>query len=141
MSSTSNHHESEPTPIAPEATETLEHSAPEPATRQERRTLEFLHEAYGDAFQAYLAHIWDGTPIDQIEDEFRNLYWASYPDRKTYIDSVIDGLGWQESYDGLVTRTGMPPEILNWNYPLLLARLQEDRELIDLGGNVHVFLK
>jgi len=141
MSSTFNHHEYEPTPAAPEATEIPEHRAPEPATRQERRTLELLLETYGDAFQAYLEHVWDGTPIAEIENEFRNLYWASYPDRKTYIDSVIDGLGWREGYDELLAGSGIPPELLNWNYSLLLERLEEDRELIDLGGAVHVFLK
>lgn len=143
MSLASNHsHEDEPQGvIRPDATEYGAEAAPEPATRLERRTLELLTESHGDAFRAYLDNVWDGTPIDEIENEFTNLYWASFPDRKAFIDSVIDGLGWKDGYDDLVARTAMPSEILNWNYPLLLDRLQESYEVLDLGGKIHVFFK
>lgn len=143
MSFRNNHrHEHEP-PAAtgPEGTKALASATPEPTTRLERRTLELLEETHGDAFRAYLAHVWDATPVKEIENEFTNLYWASYPDRKTFIDSVINGLGWKEGYIHLVERSGIPPEFLNWNYPLLLARVQEDYELLDQGGNVHVFFR
>lgn len=139
MSSANNHlplHEPQP-----QQPETPEHGAPEPTTRLERRTLELLEETHGDAFRAYLDHVWNGATIGEIESEFTNLYWASYPDRKAFIDSVIDGLGWKDGYDDLVERSGIPPGCLYWNYPLLLARVQEDYELLDEGGNVHVFLK
>lgn len=141
MSLASNHdheHKVHAAPI-PATGEHGAQAAPEPATRLERRILELLTETHGDAFRAYLAHVWDGTPINDIENEFTNLYWASFPDRKTFIDSVIDGLGWEDGYDDLLARTAMPPEILNWNYPLLLDRLQESCEVLDLGGSIHVF--
>lgn len=134
-------HEYEPTSAAPEAAETPAHGAPEATTRQQLRTLEQLRDTHGDAFLAYQAHVWDGTPIEQIENDFINVYWASYPDRKTFIDSFLDGLGWQENYEYLIAHNGIPDGALNWNYPFLLARLQEDYELLDLGGSVHVLLK
>lgn len=125
----------------PEQPVTAEHGAPEPTTRLERRTLELLEEAHGDAFRAYLDHVWNGATIGEIESEFTNLYWASYPDRKAFIDSVIDGLGWKDSVDDLIAQSAIPPDALNWNYPLLLERLQENYELLDQGEKVHVFLK
>lgn len=143
MSLASNrNHECEPSAAAnPVTAEMHAQTAPEPSTRLERRILELLEQTHGDAFRAYLTHVWDGAPIDEIEVEFTNLYWASFPDRKAFIDSVIDGLGWKEGYDNLIARTAMPPEILNWNYPLLLDRLQESYEVLDHGGNIHVFFK
>lgn len=139
MSSANNHlpdHELQRTP-----SENPGHGTPEPTTRLERRTLELLEETHGDAFRAYLEHVWDGTPTGEIKNEFTNLYWASYPDRKAFIDSVIDGLGWKDSVEDLIVRSAIPPDALNWNYSLLLERLQESYELLDRGGKVHVFLK
>ena len=139
MSSPSNHQaEHEPQTGAIEA---QDQRLPRPTTRHERRTLEVLEDTHGDAFRAYLTNVWDGARIEHIENEFTNLYWGSYPDRKTFIDSVIEGLGWKDGYDDLVERSGIPPGCLYWNYPLLLVRVQEDYELLDEGGSVHVFLK
>ncbi|MGO2140785.1 MAG: hypothetical protein ACTH30_10245 [Leucobacter sp.] len=139
MSSKNNH----PTEYGPAGSsqEAPRHGAPEAETPQEQHTLELLAEAHGDAFRAYLTHIREDTPIDEVENEFINLYWASYPDRKTFIDSFLSGLGWQADYESLIANGGIPEGVLNWNYPLLLARLQEDYELLDLGGKVHVFFK
>lgn len=116
-----------------------EQDRPVVQSRQDASLFEMLRSDYGDAFDAYVEHLWNDTPVTNLREQFVNRYWASFPDRKTFIDTVIDHLGWADAYNDIHTRYAIPEHILNWNYPLLYERLSEDYTFLDRGGNVHVF--
>lgn len=128
----------EPTVVAAESA--LDRSL-EPATRHERRTLEQLHDVYGSAFQAYLTHVWEGASIDGLEEDFQNVYWGDFADRKAFLDSFLDAMDWKSGIEAAQTKLGLPEGVLQWNYIALYQEAQIAYDFYDGDGAVHVFLK
>ena len=126
-----NHETSEPTAA----------EAPAPATRHEVRILQTLLAERGNAFQVYLDRIWRDAAITDMEDEFENLYWASYARVEQFIDDIADAQGWDSALEEFARTWGIPRYGVTWNYSVLLDSLRETYEFIPLAGEIHVFIK
>lgn len=141
-------HNHEPTPPNAPNPEALRHSdeeahlgPPEPTSRHERRILERLLVERGDAFQVYLDRVWRGTAITDMEDEFENLYWASYERVEHFITDIADAQGWDSALEEFTRTWAIPAHSLTWNYSVLLEDLRGNYEFIAHGGQIHVFIK
>lgn len=98
-------------------------------------------ENHGDAFEVYLAHVREPSRQENLEEDFRNVYWGQYPDRKAFVDSNLEALDWRDAVDSVIAQVGIPHGVLNWNYPMLLAYLEAFYDIYDHKGTIHVFLK
>lgn len=116
-------------------------SRPIPHTRLEARILHDLQDAHGAAFAVYLDHVWHETPISAMEEDFRNVYWASYEQLDHFIDDTIDALGWTQALTEFLAAEGMTSDMLTWNRHAIFTHLADDYEFIEKDGLIHVFAR
>jgi len=116
-------------------------AVPEPTTRQEITELQRLRDDHGGAFEAYLRHIWEGCPIEQMGDDFANTYWASHERLDQFADDMIDALGWRQARDRLIRDEAIPGNVLVFDRDAMLEQLIQDYEFIQVDGWIHGFVK
>lgn len=112
-----------------------------PATRRERKILERLHTERGAAFEVYLDCVWRGTPIDEMEADFENLYWASYENVAQFAIDGIEAHDWKEPIDDAIRQHAIPRHLITWNTDAFIDMVRSDFEFHHRDGEVHVFIR
>ena len=113
----------------------------QPATRRERHVLDQLQAEHDTAIEVYLDHVWQDAPIDGMEADFENLYWASYERIDHFIDDQIDAFGWDEALEDFTRSKDVPSTALVWDRAAILQFLSRDYDFYERDGLVHVFVK
>lgn len=81
------------------------------------------------------------TNIDDpdIRQNFADAYVRSFPDRDTFMNSELHDLDWKPEVNKLIRKLGIPDGVLEWNEQAIWGALDEMYDIVDYGGQTHVF--
>ena len=121
--------------VARELTEMInDATSPEAGIR-----LAALYNEFGSAAIAY-AQLPDVDPNHaELRRNFTNVYVRSWPDRQTFLDMELHDLDWKPEVERIVRRLGIPDGVLEWNEQAIWGALHEMYDIVDYGGQTHVF--
>jgi hypothetical protein len=98
-----------------------------------------LYNEYGAAVIAFMQL--PDTNIDDpdVRQNFVNVYVRTTSDRNEFLTSELDDLDWRPEVNRLIRRLGIPDDVLVWNERAVWGALHEMYDIVDYGGQTHVF--
>lgn len=96
---------------------------------------------WGSAFVAFSRLREPVFRSKEVLTAFENIYVTSLESLDALVDDHVDGMGWKAPLDELRNTHFIPDELLDWNRPAVLRVFREFMDVVEEGGQVHVFVK
>lgn len=128
-------------PFGPEAAASVERSLaslrdPDDALR----ILQGVKES-GSAFAAYLLLSDTNVAALDILDSFYNSYADAWETFAEFRHDVLEGLGWLQALEKVMSEQGIPDDHLTWNHAAVDREIFNTYDVVHLDGWWHVFNK
>ncbi|SIS19180.1 hypothetical protein [Microbacterium sp. RURRCA19A] len=128
-------------PFGPEAAASVERSL---ATLRDPddalRILRGVKES-GSAFAAYLLSPETNVAAPDILDSFYNSYADAWETFAEFRHDVLEGLGWLQALERVMSEQGIPDDHLTWNHSAVDKQILDTYDVVHLDGWWHVFNK
>lgn len=113
-----------------------------PVTTESRKIRDLWKAGLSQWGHAFVAYAQLRTPQLHTEDvltDFENVYVATLPSYDALIDDHLEGMGWRQPLAELRETYFIPEHLLDFNRPAVLAAFKEFMDVVEAGGEVHVF--
>ncbi|SMQ71881.1 hypothetical protein [Agreia sp. VKM Ac-1783] len=108
---------------------------------QTARHLERIHERIGDALYAYLTLPDTDSSTPSFEDDFYSDFRGEYATLTDILHAQLDGLGWAHDLLQFTKDHAIPENILNWDFGLIKAQMDEIYEFVEYKNQIYLFLR
>lgn len=95
----------------------------------------------GAAFAAYLMLSDTNLAAANLTDAFHDSYVDAWESFAEFRRDVLDGLGWLDAVNQVMTVQGIPEDHLVWNHTAIDQRIFDTYDTVRLDGWWHVFYK
>lgn len=80
-----------------------------------------------------------GVDHPNLVDAFHDSFLATYNTTEDFIHDQLDSQGWLAATDAHLESTGTPTDFLVWDRDAILRRLRDIYDVVEYGGQIHVF--
>lgn len=94
---------------------------------------------WGYAFVAYAQLRTPQLRTPEVLTDFENAYVTTLPSYEALIDDHLEGMGWRQPLIELRDKYFIPEHLLDFNRPAVLSSFNEFMDVVEAGGEVHVF--
>nr|WP_278102290.1 hypothetical protein [Microbacterium proteolyticum] len=128
-------------PFGPEAAASAERSLS--TLHDPDDALRILHgiEQAGASFAAYLLLPDTNLAAPDILESFYNSYADAWETFAEFRRDVLEGLGWLQALEKVMSEQGIPDDHLSWNYAAVDKNILDTYDVVRLDGWWHVFNK
>ena len=109
------------------------------ATADVRARWELGIARHGNPFVAFLTFEDIDPTAPDLLTTFGLVYYATFPDLRECADTFIGALGWQSSLDQVERSQPDIAGLLTWDYALIEERIRDVYEVVEYGGQIHLF--
>ena len=96
---------------------------------------------YGHAFAAYARLGEQELRSPDVLLHFYENYVSSYPDMATCIQQQVIDLNWETAYRHFLDVEGISEQLLHWDQEALKELVKDVYNVVEEGGEVHLFAK
>ncbi len=128
-------------PFGPEAAASVERSLA--ALRDPDDALRILQgvKEIGAAFAAFLLLSDTNLADSELIDRFHESYADAWEYFAQFRHDVLEGLGWLQALEKVMSEQGIPGDHLTWNHAVVDSRILETYDVVHLDGWWHAFYK